>query len=187
VKQRREDWRSAMPGLAPERLVFIDETWTKTNMTRLRGRSRRGERLVCSAPHGHWQTTTFLAALRHDGLTAPLVVDGAIDGDLFRAYVQQQLTPTLQPGDIVVMDNLSSHKVQGVREAIESVGARVAYLPPYSPDLNPIEQAIAKIKSIVRAAAERTREGLWRLLGEVVDQFDAAECRAYLRHCGYAT
>lgn len=187
VKQRRDHWRSAMPGLDPKHLVFIDETWTKTNMTRLRGRSLRGQRLIDSTPHGHWQTTTFLAALRHDGLTAPLVVDGAIDGDLFRAYVEQQLTPTLQRGDIVVMDNLSSHKVHGVREAIEAVGATVAYLPPYSPDLNPIEQVFAKLKSILRAAAERTRDGLWQLLGEAIDQFPAHECAAYLRHCGYAT
>lgn len=176
-----------MIGLDPKRLVFIDETWAKTNMTRLYGRSLCGQRLVDAAPHGHWQTTTFLAAIRHDALTAPLVVDGAIDGDTFRAYVEQQLAPTLAAGDIVVMDNLSSHKVAGVREAIEATGATVAYLPPYSPDLNPIEQVFAKVKSILRRAAERTRDGLWRLLGDIVDQFTPDECMAYLRHCGYAT
>lgn len=169
----------------PEAYVFLDETWTKTNMTRLRGRCPRGHRLVDYAPHGHWQTTTFLAALRLGGLTAPLVVDGPINGELFLAYVQQQLAPTLQPGNMVVMDNLSSHKVKGVREAIEAVGAKIVYLPPYSPDFNPIEQVFAKLKSLLRKAKERTLEGLWKRIGSSLDFFTPIECENYFRHCGY--
>lgn len=175
-----------MLGLDLERLVFLDETWTKTNMIRPRGRAPRGDRLVDHAPHGHWQTTTFLAALRADGLTAPLVVDGAINGELFLAYVEQQLAPTLQPGHIVVMDNLSSHKVKGVREAIAAAGARVIYLPPYSPDFNPIEQVFAKLKALLRKAKERTVEGLWQRIASLLDLFTPTECRNYLRHCGYS-
>lgn len=125
-------------------------------MTRFRGRSPRGHRLVTKVPHGHWKTTTFVAGLRHDGITAPLVVDGPMNGDVFRAYVEQQLAPTLRPGDVVIMDNLASHKVSGVRQAIEAVGAELVYLPPYSPDLNPIEQAFAKLKALLRSAAART-------------------------------
>jgi transposase len=176
-----------MIGLRIDQLVFIDETWTKTNFTRLRGRARRGQRLVEKVPHGHWKTTTFVAALRSSGLTAPLVVDGPIDGQLFLAYVRQHLAPTLRPGDIVVLDNLSSHKVAGVREAIEAVGAQVAYLPPYSPDFNPIEQVFAKLKSLVRSAKQRTVDGLWNLLGQLLDRFPPTECRNYFRNCGYAT
>lgn len=176
-----------MTGLDVERLVFLDETWTATNFTRLRGRAPRGERLVDKTPHGHWKTTTFVAALRSDGLTAPTVVDGPIDGALFLAYVRQQLAPTLRPGDLVVMDNLSSHKVVGVRAAIEAVGAKLVYLPPYSPDFNPIEQAFAKLKWLVRSAKERTVEGLWSLLGKLVARFSPNECRNYFRNSGYAT
>lgn len=176
-----------MIGLDPERLVFLDETWTTTNFTRLKGRAPRGERLVDKTPHGHWKTTTFLAALRVDGLTAPLVIDGALDGPLFLAYVRQQLASTLRPGDIVVMDNLPSHKVAGVRQAIEAVGARLVYLPPYSPDFNPIEQVFAKLKWLVRSAKERTVEGLWNLLGRLLDRFSSDECRNYFRNSGYAT
>jgi transposase len=175
-----------MIGLDPERLVFIDETWAKTNFTRLRGRSRRGERLVAKVPHGHWKTTTFVAALRSSGLTAPTVIDGAIDGPMFRAYVEQQLVPTLRPGDIVVLDNLSAHKVAGIRAAIESAQATVVYLPPYSPDLNPIELAFAKLKGLLRSAKARTMDRLWMLLGELTTAFRPDECRRYLRHCGYA-
>src|SRR5262249_15586354 len=184
VRERREQWREWMKHLPVEHLVFLDETWAKTNMTRARGRCRRGERLVAKVPHGHWKTTTFVAALRAEGLTAPTVVDGAIDGRTFLAYVEQQLVRTLRAGDIVVMDNLSAHKVAGVREAVAAVGASVVYLPPYSPDLNPIELVFAKVKSILRSAAERTVEGLWRRLGDLIDEFPSAECRAYLRHCG---
>jgi transposase len=176
-----------MMGLDVTRLVFIDETWTTTNMTRVRGRAARGRRLVDKVPHGHWKTTTFVAALRCDGLTAPMVVDGAVDGSLFLAYVEQILAPTLKPGDIVVMDNLACHKVAGVRAAIEAVGATVAYLPPYSPDFNPIEQVFSKLKWLVRTAKERTIDGLWSLLGRLLDRFPPDECKNYYRHCGYAT
>jgi transposase len=154
-------------------------------MTRLRGRALEGERLIAKVPHGHWKTTTFLAALRVDGLTAPLVVDGAINGELFLSYVRQQLVRTLHPGDIVVMDNLSAHKVAGVRQAIEAAGARVLYLPPYSPDLNPIELVFAKFQWLVRSAAARTVESLWQICGQLLDRFTSTECRNYFRHCGY--
>lgn len=183
--ERRLAWRLRQAGLRPERLVFIDETWVKTNMTRPRGRAPLGARLVCDVPHGHWKTTTFLAALRTSGLTAPLVVDGAINGELFRGYVEQHLAPTLSAGDIVVMDNLNSHKVAGVRAAIERAAAEVWYLPPYSPDLNPIEQVFAKFKWLIRSAAERTVAGLWQRCGELLSRFSEAECRNYFRHCGY--
>ena len=140
---------------------------------------------MARVPHGHWKTTTFLAALRSTGLTAPLVVDGAINGPIFLAYVEQHLTPTLRPGDIVVMDNLSAHKVAGVREAIERVGGRVAYLPAYSPDLNPIETVLSKFKTLLRRAEQRTVEALWRTCGELMDCFSESECRNHIRHCGY--
>jgi transposase len=185
VDARRAVWRVQQTGLDPEHLVFLDETWAKTNMTRPRGRSRRGTRLIASVPYGHWKTTTFVAALRTNGLTAPLVIDGPINGEVFLAYVQQQLAPTLKPGDIVVLDNLSSHKRAGVREAIESVGATLLYLPPYSPDFNPIEQAFAKFKWLLKSAAERTVDSLWRTCGQLLDEFTPTECRNYIHHCGY--
>ena len=185
VAERRAAWKLRQAGLDPERLVFLDETWVKTNMTRPRGRAPLGARLVCRVPHGHWKTTTFLAGLRTRGLVAPLVVDGAINGEVFRRYVEQHLVPTLATDDVVVMDNLNAHKVAGVREAIEAVGARLLYLPPYSPDFNPIEQVFAKFKWLVRSAAERTVEGLWRRCGELVDRFPEHECRNYFRHSGY--
>jgi transposase len=166
-------------------LVFIDETWATTNMARRYGRAPRGERLVASVPHGHWQTSTFLAALRHDRITAPYVLDGAINGEIFGAYVEQMLAPTLEPGDIVVMDNLGSHKVAGVREAIEARGATLLYLPPYSPDLNPIEQVFAKLKSILRSAAARTREALWAAIGTALKAFSSHECQNYFADAGY--
>lgn len=172
-------------GLDPHKLVFLDETWAKTNMTRPRGRAARGERLIAKTPHGHWKTTTFLAALRTTGLTAPLVVDGAINGITFLAYVRHVLAPTLREGDIVVMDNLSSHKIKGVREAIEAVGASVVYLPPYSPDLNPIENAFSKFKWGLKSAADRTVAGLWKRCGDLLDTFTETECRNDFRHCGY--
>lgn len=185
VAQRRAEWRVAQAGLDPQRLVFLDETWANTNMTRARGRSLRGTRLISKVPHGHWKTTTFLAALRTTGLTAPLVIDGAVNGALFLAYVRQQLVPTLGAGDIVVLDNLSAHKVAGVREAIESAGAHVWYLPPYSPDLNPIETVFSKFKALLRTAGERTVEALWATCGRLVEQFPESECRNHIRHCGY--
>jgi transposase len=154
-------------------------------MTPLRGRSRRGQRLVGSAPFGHWNTSTFLAGLRHDRIVAPLVLDGAINGRSFRAYIEQFLAPTLSPGDIVVADNLGSHKVSGVREAIEARGASLLFLPPYSPDLNPIEHVFAKLKTLIRRAEPRTRERLWTSIGSSLDRFEPAECRNYLASSGY--
>ena len=154
-------------------------------MTPLYGRAEIGKRVIDFVPHGHWKTTTFLAALRHGGLTAPLVVDGAINGKIFLAWVKQELLPTLHEGDIVVMDNLSSHKVAGVKEAIESVGAKVLYLPPYSPDFNPIEMVFAKLKTLVRKSKLRKMEDLWRKLGQLCDVFSPQECQNYFTHAGY--
>lgn len=173
------------PRLNPEKLVFIDETWASTNMCRRYGRAPHGQRLIAFVPHGHWNITTFLGALRHDGMTAPLVIDGALNGVLFRAYVEQMLAPTLSPGEIVTMDNLSSHKVKGVREAIEARGASVLYLPSYSPDLNPIEMAFAKLKELLRKAQARTVDALWDVIGSTLGLFTPQECANYIRHCGY--
>jgi transposase len=175
-----------MPGLDPNRLVFIDETGASTKMTRRYGRAPRGQRVVDAVPHGHWKTTTFVAALRADGLVAPMVVDGAMNGDLFVAYAQQVLAPTLRAGDVVVLDNLSSHKRVAAARAIERAGASVAYLPPYSPDYNPIDLAFAKIKARLRAAELRTIDKVEGFFGRVHDEFTADECRAYIRHAGYA-
>jgi transposase len=165
--------------------VFLDETWATTAMARRYGRARRGARVVAAVPHGHWKTTTVLAALRHDGLSAPCVFDGAINGERFLAYVEQALAPTLRPGDVVVMDNLGAHKVAGVRTAIEAAGAELRYLPPYSPDLNPIELAFAKLKALLRTAASRTVEALWQAIGRLLDAFTPAECAHYFAHAGY--
>lgn len=185
--RRRERWRRYQGKIDPTRLVFIDETWAKTNMTRTHGRSVRGTRLVAKVPHGHWQTMTFLAALRHDSITAPCVFDGPINGESFRAYVEQVLVPTLKPGDIVVMDNLGSHKGPAVRAAIRAAGARLFFLPPYSPDLNPIEQVFAKLKTLLRKAAERTVEATWKRIGKLLDHFAPAECTNYFRNAGYGS
>ena len=167
-------------------MVFLDETWATTNMTPSHGRAPKGQRLMCSLPHGHWHTTTFLCGLRTTGLVAPLVLDGAIDGDAFLAYVEQFLVPTLTAGDTVVLDNLSSHKIDGVREAIEAAGAALLYLPPYSPDLNPIELAFSKLKRLLRDAATRSVEQLWTTIGKMLERFSPAECANYIRHCGFA-
>ncbi len=181
----RQSWRESQPRLNPAQLVFIDETWVTTNMTRLRGRCQRGKRLIAAVPHGHWRTSTFVAGLRMSGLTAPLVLDGAMNGEAFLAYVEQILVPTLAPGDIVIMDNLSSHKVAGVRQAIEARGACLLYLPPYSPDLSPIEQAFAKFKALIRKAAARTRELLWNAIGLFLRRFTPQECANYFANAGY--
>lgn len=169
----------------PERLVFIDETGASTKMARLYGRSPRGERLVSHLPFGHWKTTTFVGALRHDRIAAPCVVDGPMNGETFRSWVEQFLAPTLQDGDLVIMDNLSSHKVAGVRAAIEKTGARLLYLPPYSPDLNPIEQLFAKLKALLRKAAARTLDALIDAIAEALTQFEPGECSNYLQNSGY--
>lgn len=185
MKVQRDNWRAGQPALDPARLVFVDETWASTALARLYGRAPVGQRLVEAVPHGHWQTTTLVAALRSDGMTAPMVIDGAVNGDLFVAYVEKVLVPSLRPGDIVVLDNLSCHKRAGVREAIEAAGASLLYLPPYSPDFNPIELAFAKLKALLRKAAQRTIDGLWGFLGQALDAFGPEECRNYFRHCGY--
>jgi transposase len=186
VARKRARWKRYQARLDPRRLVFIDETWAKTNMTRTHGRALRGRRLVDKVPHGHWKTLTFLAALRCDTITAPFVLDGPINGEWFLAYVEQVLVPTLSPGDVVVMDNLGSHKGKAVRRAIRSAGAHLIFLPPYSPDLNPIEQVFAKLKTLLRKAAERTVEATWRRIGKLLDHFSAEECANYFVNSGYA-
>ena len=185
VVEARRQWAAEQLDFDPDRVVFLDETWAKTNMTRTYGRSERGKPLVESVPYGRWETTTFLGAMRSTGFVAPLCVEGAIHGELFQAWIEQHLVKVLRPGDVVVMDNLSSHKGPRVRAAIEAVGASVRYLPPYSPDLNPIELAFAKFKKLLRDGAERTNQKLWQLCGQVLDLFTESECRNYLRHCGY--
>jgi transposase len=185
VAKARVEWREQPPKLTPSKLVFMDESSVKTNMTRRYGRAKCGQRLVAGVPQGHWKTTTFVGALRCDGLTAPLVIDGAINGELFLAYVEQVLVPTLKPGDVVIMDNLRVHKMAGVREAIEAVGAKLLFIPPDSPDLNPIELAFSKLKARLRAKAIRTVEALWKALGDLCDSFSPAECANYFRHDGY--
>ena len=171
--------------LNPARLVFIDETATSTNMVRLRGRCSRGERLIGSVPHGHRKTITLVAGLHHDRIVAPFVIDGAMNGSTFLTYVERYLAPTLHRGDIVIIDNLPAHKVAGVTDAIEAVGARVIYLPAYSPDLNPIEQLFSKLKALLRKAAVRTKEALWQTIGELLDEFSPEECANYFRAAGY--
>lgn len=165
--------------------MFIDETWASTNMARTRGRALRGERLHAAIPFGHWKTTTFVAGLRNTGMVAPMVLDGPINGIAFQTYVDQVLVPELRPGDIVVMDNLGSHKGSGIRASIEAVGAGLLYLPPYSPDFNPIENAFAKLKSMLRRAAERTVDGLWNAIGHITDAFSPDECANYFAAAGY--
>jgi len=185
IAAARSEWRDNQPTLDPARLVFIDETWIKTNMTRPMGRAERGKRVVGAVPFGRWHTTTFLAGLRHNGIVAPCVFDGAINGELFLAYVGQVLAPNLTAGDIVIMDNLGSHKVIGVREAIEAAGASMRLLPAYSPDLNPIEQVFAKLKALLRSRAARTVDALWLAAGSLIQRFTPAECTNYFRNTGY--
>ena len=181
----REDWFEGQLDLDPQTLVFVDETAATTKMARLRGRAPKGERCVAAVPHGHWKTTTFTAGLTMRGLVAPMVIDGPMDGPVFRAYVDQVLVPDLRPGDIVVMDNLPAHKVTGVRQAIEAAGARLLYLPAYSPDFNPIEMAFSKFKALLRAAAPRTIPKLWKSIVDAIGRFKPAECTAYFAAAGY--
>ena len=185
VAARREAWFAQQPDLDPERLVFIDETGASTKMARLRGRAPRGERCRAPVPHGHWKTTTFTGALRLSGMTAPMVLDGAMNGTAFLAYVEQVLVPTLQPGDVVVMDNLPAHKPSGVRAAIAGAGATLLYLPPYSPDFNPIENAFAKLKAPLRKAAARTIDELWDAIRDALPTFSPTECANYFTAKGY--
>ena len=183
--KRREDWFEGQLDLDPQRLVFIDETWASTNMARRYGRAPRGQRLRMSVPHGHWKTMTFVGALRLTGMTAPMVLDGPINGLAFQAYVDQVLVPELKPGDVVVMDNLGSHKGASVRNSIEAAGARLLYLPPYSPDFNPIENAFAKLKAHVRKSAARTLDALERAAANALPQFKPDQCANFFAHAGY--
>jgi transposase len=169
------------------RFVFLDETGTATNMARRYGRNSGGARLVAAVPQGHWKTTTFIAGLKQSGIVAPLVLDGPMTGPAFRAYVEQFLAPALEPGDVVVLDNLAAHKVDGVCQAIAAAGASILYLPPYSPDLNPIEQLFAKLKALLRKAAAHTRDELWQALGRLLATVPPSECANYLNHCGYGS
>ena len=185
VARRRRSWKRYQGKVDPRRLVFIDETWAKTNMTRTHGWCRRGQPLYAKAPFGHRRTLTFVAALRHDRIDAPCVLDGPINGEIFLAYVEQFLVPTLKPNDIVIMDNLSAHKVKGVRSAIEAAGAKLVYLPPYSPDFNPIEMVFAKLKARLRKAAARTIPQLWLAIADSLDDFAPHECANFFKAAGY--
>jgi transposase len=187
VAARRRRWRVWQRFMDASRFVFLDETGTATNMTRRYGRSPSSERLVAAVPHGHWHTTTFVAGLRQTGIIAPLVLDGPMTGQAFRAYIEQVLAPALEAGDVVVLDNLGAHKVDGIRQAIGAAGASILYLPPYSPDLNPIEQLFAKLKALLRRAAARTKDELWSAIARLLHTVPEAECASYLRHCGYAS
>jgi transposase len=186
VLTRRQVWFDGQLDLDPKRLVFLDESWASTAMTRAAGRAPEGERLRMSVPHGHWKTTTLVAGLRGDGMVAPFVLDGAINRRRFEAYVEGVLVPELRAGDIVIMDNLSSHKGPRVRQLIEAAGAGLLYLPPYSPDFNPIEKAFAKLKALLRKAEARTREALWQAIGELIDTITPSECQHYFDACSYA-
>lgn len=183
----RKAWIAAQSELDPRRLVFVDETGASTKMARAYGRSPRGERCVASIPHGHWNTTTFVGGLRLSGFTAPMALDGAINSPAFLAWVEQILAPTLKPGDIVAMDNLPAHKPAAVRAAIEATGAELRYLPPYSPDLNPIEMAFSKFKAVLKKAAARTLEALWRAIAEAIPLIEQADCQSYFTAAGYGS
>ena len=185
VAAARAALKSEQSKLKTPKLVFIDETSVTTKMVRQYGRAPVGERLVAKVPHGHWKTLTFIAGLRVDGMTAPYVIDGAMDGSAFLAYIESVLAPTLRKGDIVFMDNLRTHKVDGVVAALAAVGAKVRYLPAYSPDLNPIEMAFSKLKTALRKGAARTVEALWKLIGRLMKTFAPDECANYFRHAGY--
>ena len=185
IARRRDQWTKYQTRIDPSRLVFIDETWTKTNMAPLRGWAPRGQRLNGKVPHGRWKTMTFLAALRHDRLDAPWLLDGPINGERFLTYVEKVLVPTLRPGDIVVIDNLGSHRGKVIRRAIRAAGAKLFFLPKYSPDLNPIEQVFAKLKHLLRKAAARTVETVCAAIGELLNTFTPEECSNYFRNSGY--
>jgi len=186
VARHRARWQRHQGKIDPCRLVFLDETWTKTNMAPLRGWAPRGQRLIAKVPQGKWKTMTFLAALRHDGIDAPWLLDGPINGERFRTYVEKVLLPTLKPGDIVIMDNLGSHKGKAVRQAIRAAGAKLFFLPKYSPDLNPIEQVFAKLKHSLRKAAARTVEAVCQAIGQLLDTLTTKECANYFAKAGYA-
>jgi transposase len=187
VARRRAQWTKYQKNIDPERLVFIDETWTRTDMAPLRGWAPRGRRLIGKVPHGRWKTMTFLAALRHNRIDAPWLLDGPIDGESFRLYIEKVLLPTLRPGDIVIMDNLGSHKGKAVRQLIRSAGAKLFFLPKYSPDLNPIEQVFAKLKHLLRKTAARTVDAVCTAIGEALRAFTSEECANYFTNSGYQT
>lgn len=187
MARRRVRWRARQAAVDPHRLVFIDETWVKTNMAPLRGWGPRGARLIGKAPHGRWRTLTFLAALRVERIDAPCIFDGPINGQKFLAYVERFLVPTLAPGDIVILDNLGSHKAKAVRDAIRDTGAHRLFLPPYSPDLNPIEQAFAKLKHWLRQAQARSIQDLHASLADILDRFPPEQCAAFFENAGYAS
>ena len=187
MAEARERWKAGQANLDPTKLVFVDETGTNTKMVRAYGRCPKGQRLIGRQPFGHWKTTTFTAGLRCDGITAPWVLDGAMNREAFLVYIHKVLGPTLKPGDIVVMDNLPAHKGEAVRQAIEATGAVRLLLPPYSPDLNPIELAFSKLKGRLRKAAERTVGALWDRIGQVLEAYTPQECANYFRHDGYAS
>jgi len=187
VAARRQAWRATQAELDPRRLVFIDETGASTKMARLYGRSLRGTRCLGAIPHGHWKTTTFVGRLRLGGMTAPMVLDGAMDGPAFLAWIEQMLAPTLEPGDIVVMDNLPAHKPDAVRTAIEATGATLRYLPPYSPDLNPIEMAFSKFKALLKKAAARTIDDLRTAIAQALPQLTPNDCANYFTAAGYGS
>lgn len=180
------DRRQPRMRLEPHRLVFIDETSTNTKMTRLRGRARRGDRLHAAAPFGHWKTQTFIAGLRCWGLTAPWVIEGAMDREAFDTYVETQLAPTLNEGDVVILDNFKSHQSERAEACLKCKKAWFLFLPAYSPDLNPIEMAFAKLKALLRAAGARTYDDLWRAIGDICDLFERDECWNYFKAAGYA-
>jgi transposase len=186
IARQRHRWKAHQHRVDPRRLVFLDETWVKTNMAPLRGWGLRGKRLAASVPYGHWMTMTFIAALRHDRVAAPCIIDGPINGALFTAYVEQFLTPTLAPGDIVILDNLGSHKGKAARGAIRKAGAHLLFLPPYSPDLNPIEQLFAKFKTLLRKAGARSIDAINQAIAQILTTYTPAECANYLRNAGYA-
>ena len=185
VAAQRQAWRATQAEVDPQRLVFIDETGASTKMARLCGRSLRGTRCLAAIPHGHWKTTTFVGGLRLGGMTAPTVLDGPMDGSAFLAWIEQMLAPTLEPGDVVVMDNLPAHKPDAVRAAIEATGATLRYLPPYSPDLNPIEMAFSKFKALLKKAAARTIEDLWTAIAQALPQLTPRDCASYFTAAGY--
>jgi putative transposase len=185
VARRRRQWQAYQGRIDPSRLVFIDETWSKTNMAPLRGWAPRGQRLKAKVPHGRWKTMTFLAALRHDRVDAPWLLDGPMNGERFRLYVETVLVPSLRPGDIVIVDNLGAHRVKAVRRAIRAAGAKLLFLPKYSPDLNPIEQLFAKLKHLLRKAAQRTVDTVCDAIGQILETVTPHECRNYFAQAGY--
>ena len=187
MKAQREAWREWAARADLDRMVFVDETGAKTNTTRLHGRAERGARVVDRAPHGHWQTTTLLGAMRRDGPTASMVVDGPTDADVFQAYVEQVLVPSLRPGDQVILDNLSPHKTPAVETAIRGAGAEVMFLPPYSPDLNPVEQMWSKVKAYLRKVKARTLDALIEAIGQALASVTAANVEGWFGYCGHVT